>query len=218
MAFSALHFAPAALSESDLSAWEIALPAKLESAASKRRAEFLAGRLAARDSVAALCGAPEAPSQDAERLPRWPAGIIGSITHSHGLAAAVVGHQRAYEGLGLDAERLLTTERALRLAPQILVNTERAWLASLETSQQGRFVTLVFSLKESLFKALYPLVRQRFYFPDAQLSNWDPASGEVTITLRKTLSARWGAGTRLEGQVADLEDHLLTLIAIPRQS
>lgn len=202
----------------DLTRWEIALPERLETAAAKRRAEFLGGRLCARYAYAGLTGTPLTPSLDDEQLPAWPSGTIGSITHSHGLAAAIVAMQTTFQGIGLDAEKLMTAERAQRLASQILVESERQWLFDLPSERQGEFVTLVFSLKESLFKALYPLVRQRFYFADARLVTWQAETGTVTIELLKTLSSQWQAGRHLSGQVAHLDDHLLTLIAIPSQS
>jgi enterobactin synthetase component D len=216
--FSALCFETQALCDTNLGAWELALPDRLTTAAAKRRAEFLGGRLTARRALAALTGSPSTPAQDAEQLPDWPAGTVGSITHSRGLAAAVVANRATYRGIGLDAEVVMSGERARRLAGQILVASELAWLDRLPAEWQGEFLTLVFSLKESLFKALYPLVGQRFYFPHARLIEWNAKAGAVSIELLKTLSAQWTAGARLSGQVAKIDDYLLTLVAIPPQS
>lgn len=216
--FSALRFDTGVLCEADLDGWHLSLPDRLATAAAKRRAEFLAGRLSARHALAELTGSPATPAQDPERLPRWPAGTVGSITHSRGLAAAVVAGQEACRGIGLDAEVEMTAERARRLAPQILVASERAWFDDLPGERQGEFLTVAFSLKESLFKALYPLVGQRFYFPHARLIEWNAKAGAVSIELLKTLSAQWTAGARLSGQVAKIDDYLLTLVAIPPQS
>ncbi|NRB57485.1 MAG: 4'-phosphopantetheinyl transferase superfamily protein [Salinicola sp.] len=216
--FSALRFDTGALCEADLDGWHLSLPDRLTTAAAKRRAEFLAGRLSARHALAELTGSLATPAQDAEQLPRWPAGTVGSITHSRGLAAAVVAGQEACRGIGLDAEVEMTAERARRLAPQILVASERAWFDHLPGERQGEFLTVAFSLKESLFKALYPLVRRRFYFPHARVTAWDADGGTVAIELLETLSPEWRAGARLTGQVAKIGDYLLTLIAISRES
>ena len=216
--FSALRFDTGVLCEADLDGWHLSLPDRLATAAAKRRAEFLGGRLTARRALAALTGSPSTPAQDAEQLPDWPAGTVGSITHSRGLAAAVVANRATYRGIGLDAEVVMSGERARRLAGQILVASELAWLDRLPAEWQGEFLTLVFSLKESLFKALYPLVGQRFYFPHARLIEWNAKAGAVSIELLKTLSAQWTAGARLSGQVAKIDDYLLTLVAIPPQS
>ncbi|WP_162619615.1 4'-phosphopantetheinyl transferase family protein [Salinicola peritrichatus] len=194
------------------------LPKRLETAAAKRRAEFLGGRLCARHALAALTGTPFTPAMDEERLPVWPDGIVGSITHSRELAAAAVARRESVGGIGIDAELLLSNERARRLAPQILVDSERDWLERLPPITQGEFVTLVFSLKESLFKALYPLVRRRFYFPHARLTNWRRDTGEVTLVLLETLSPHWRAGHHFDGQVTGIGDHLLTLVSVPPTS
>jgi len=212
--FSALRFETEALCDIDPATWHVSLPSRLETAAAKRRAEFVGGRLAARRALAALTGSPSTPAQDAEQLPEWPADTVGSITHSRGLAAAVVARRPDFQSVGLDAEVVMSNERARRLAPQILMASEQAWFDRLPAARQGEFVTLVFSLKESLFKALYPLVHRRFYFPDARLIAWDASEGLVTIELLKTLSSQWPAGSRLSGHVTAIDEYLLTLILI----
>ncbi|MFB8828279.1 4'-phosphopantetheinyl transferase superfamily protein [Azotobacter sp. CWF10] len=79
----------------------------------------------------------------------------------------------------------------------------KAWLTSL-----------TFSFKESLFKALYPLVRRRFYFEHAELLDWTPA-GTARLRLLEDLGPDWPAGSLLEGQFACEGERLLTLVAIP---
>src|SRR5690606_26441508 len=121
---------------------------------------FLAGRLCAREALQQLNAERSVPAVGTDGAPQWPAGVVGSISHGGGRALAVVGSTQRYAGLGLDIERWLPAARAERLHGEILTPAELqrgeadlAWLT-----------TLTFSLKESLFKALYPLVRQRFYF------------------------------------------------------
>ena len=40
----------------------------------------------------------------ADRAPQWPAGLVGSITHTVGYSAAVVARQGSLLSLGIDAE------------------------------------------------------------------------------------------------------------------
>lgn len=183
--------------------------------AAKRQTEHLAGRLCARQALLGLTGIPDVPAVGADRAPQWPAGTVGSITHSDGWAAALVGHASLWRGLGLDAETLLQPARSERLARQILTPGEQERGAALPLEQRAWLVTLVFSLKESLFKALYPLVRQRFYFQDAELLEWS-ADGQARLRLLTPLAADWPAGAELEGQFAQLEERLLTLVGIGR--
>ncbi len=74
-------------------------------------------------------------------------------------------------------------------------------------------VTLTFSIKEALFKALYPIVHKRFYFEDAQLLEWS-ADGRARLKLLIDLSSEWHAGKELDGQFSVQDDHLLSLVAV----
>ena len=88
-----------------------------------------------------------------------------------------------------------------------------AELQRLDYSQLGLGVTLTFSLKESLFKALYPLTRQRFYFEHAELLEWS-VEGYARLRLLTDLSADWQAGRELEGQFCVQDGYLLSLINV----
>lgn len=191
-------------------------PDNLWRAVAKRQAEYLAGRLCAREALRRLTGSPAVPGhRSQDRGPAWPAGQVGAITHSHGWAAAAVGHQEEYLGIGLDAESLLEPAKALRLVDQILTPTELARLHPLDESQQALAITLAFSAKESLFKALHPQVQQMFFFQDAEILAWDLATGHFAIRLLIDLSPRWTAGAELSGHFqVDDEQRLLTLLAV----
>lgn len=178
----------------------------------KRQGEYLAGRLCAREALRQLCGQALVPGRDEEGVPIWPAGVVGSITHGAGRAAAMVASRRDWRGLGLDLEKQLSAERAAKLAGEILTPTELQRAEGLDPLAFARLVTLTFSLKESLFKALYPLVLKRFYFHDAELLG-QPAVGQAELRLLIDLSADWPAGTRLSGQFAEFDGYLLSLIA-----
>ncbi|HSC84222.1 MAG TPA: 4'-phosphopantetheinyl transferase superfamily protein [Pseudomonas sp.] len=179
----------------------------------KRQGEYLAGRLCAREALLQLRGQRAVPGRDEEGVPLWPAGVVGSITHGAGQAAALVAQACDWQGLGLDLEKSLSSERAARLAGEILTAAELQRAAGLEPEAFARLVTLTFSLKESLFKALFPLVRQRFYFHDAELLEWN-AAGQARLRLLIELSAAWSAGSTLTGQFAEFDGYLLSLVAI----
>lgn len=187
----------------------IEAPPALETAVAKRRTEYLAGRLCARIALQDL-GIQAVPTSGKDRAPRWPAGAVGAITHSRGRAAALVGAARRWQGLGLDTERWLAPARARRLSDEILTAGERESIENLDDNAFARRLTRVFSIKESLFKALYPLTGQRFYFQDAAMMD------EHTIALRRTLSDHWRKGTRLPVRWRDEEDGVLSWIAVPR--
>jgi len=143
----------------------------------------------------------------------WPAHISGSITHSTGHAAAIVGHKAQWRGLGMDLENLLSLERAERLAGEILTAQELQRMADVPRAQIALLVTLTFSVKESLFKALYPIVQKRFYFEHAEVVEWSEA-GHVRLRLLTDLSSEWCHGKELTAQFAVNEGQLLSLVAI----
>ena len=137
------------------------------------------------------------------------AACLGPVWGRHGRAAALVGHRDQWQGLGLDYEAWLAPRRALRLAGEILTEQERQALQGLGEAEQARRITLTFSVKESLFKALYPLTGRRFYFQDAALD------GEDRIRLLTTLSADWRQGEILPYQRRDEEAGVLSWIRVP---
>ncbi|MFC3609520.1 4'-phosphopantetheinyl transferase family protein [Stutzerimonas tarimensis] len=178
----------------------------------KRQAEVLASRACAQAALQRLTGVAGLPGKDEQGMPSWPEGIVGSLTHSHGRAAVVIGEAKAWRGLGLDLEALIPPARAERLSGEILTPAERQHLARLPEDARAWRITLTFSFKESLFKALFPLVRQRFYFQDAELLGL--ADGHARLRLLSPLAPDWPAGRELVGQYAEGEGHLLTLVHI----
>jgi len=108
---------------------------------------------AGRDIARTLCeklgvpitGIPRSP----KRYPVWPAGITGSITHDAEFAAAVIAPADRFDGVGIDIEP------AVPLTPEIrsLVGQPEEWAGF------SRFVPCdkaLFSIKEAVFKAVYP--------------------------------------------------------------
>lgn len=204
------RFASSELAADDFQRCGIEPPPSVQRSVAKRQAEYLAGRLCARDALRALDGLDMVPAIGDDRAPVWPAHISGSITHSSGWAAAVVAHKRDWRGLGLDVESLMPTVRAERLATEILTPAE---IQRMDPAQVALSVTLTFSLKESLFKALYPLVGQRFYFEHAEVLQWS-ADGRARLRLLTSLSPEFGDGYEVAGQFAWVDEHLLSLVAV----
>ncbi|WP_026077779.1 4'-phosphopantetheinyl transferase [Pseudomonas sp. PAMC 26793] len=207
------RFDPALLAVGDFQRSAVPPPASIQRSVAKRQAEFLAGRLCARAALQQLDGLDCVPAIGEDRAPIWPAHISGSITHSTGHAAAIVAHKAQWRGLGMDLENLLTLERAERLAGEILTPDELQRMAAGPREQVAQLVTLTFSAKESLFKALYPIVQKRFYFEHAELLEWSD-TGHARLRLLTDLSTEWCHGKELEAQFAVDEGQLLSLVAV----
>ena len=211
--FLSTRFDPALLIADDFQRSAVPPPASIQRSVAKRQAEFLAGRVCARAALQQLDQLDCVPAIGEDRAPVWPGHISGSITHSTGHAAAIVAHKAQWRGLGMDLENVLTLERAERLAGEILTADELQRMAALPREQIALLVTLTFSVKESLFKALYPIVQTRFYFEHAEVLEWS-AAGYVRLRLLTDLSAQWCHGTELEGQFVVDGEQLLSLVAI----
>lgn len=115
----------------------------------KRRREFVHGRHCARLAMSKLGVKAAAILKNDDRSPAWPAGIIGSITHTHSLAAAVVAPSTHFRGLGLDIE--VADALSDDLYPLILRPEERA-------KADGMHAKMLFSIKETIYKCIYPVV------------------------------------------------------------
>ncbi|WP_268800144.1 4'-phosphopantetheinyl transferase family protein [Pseudomonas huanghezhanensis] len=207
-------FDPTQLAEGDFQRCLIDPPASIQRSVAKRQTEYLAGRLCAREAMLRLDGRVHVPLIGEDRAPVWPEDLCGAITHSTGWAAAIVANTLQWRSLGMDTENLLTHERAARLAAEILTTDELERMAVAPEDQVAQCVTLTFSLKESLFKALYPLVLKRFYFHDAELLEWSD-EGAARLRLKIDLSPEWHTGKTLEAQFSMQHGQVLSLISIP---
>ena len=190
------------------------LPTSLQQAVLKRQIEFLAGRCCARQAIARLTGETQVviPQQD-DRAPGWPPEIVGAITHTAGYAAALVAPQNVYDGIGLDCERIVSTEQ-LPLQRHICTPYELDTLhASCTTWSPEALLTLVFSAKESLYKCLYPRVQAYFGFEAARVVAVDVARGTFVVQLEKDVHPAWRTATQWTGIFACHRHLLMTAMA-----
>lgn len=207
------RFDPQLLTGEDFARSGVAPPASIQRSVAKRQAEFLAGRICARAALRQLDGQTCVPAIGEDRAPVWATHISGSITHSTGRAAAIVASKQHWQGLGMDLENLLAPQRAERLAGEILTPPELLRMATTAPWDRALLVTLTFSVKESLFKALYPIVGQRFYFEHAEVLQWSH-EGQVRLRLLTDLSSEWHHGRELQAQFGVKEGQLLSLVGI----
>lgn len=155
--------------------YNIQKPIQLAKATAKRHCEFIAGRYCAIQAIRRLQRSPWGNRRQQiglypDRSPLWPKGIIGSISHSKDRAMAVVGSIQSYAGLGIDCESLLTDSVARDIGDLILTPLEQELLLK-RVMEYGFMVTLAFSAKESLFKALSPSVSPINSFHDFSIAS-----------------------------------------------
>jgi len=131
-----------------LAAQEEALVA---TAAAKRRREFALGRACAHTALSVLGHADTVIGRRENGAPHWPDGVVGSITHTSGYAAALVAEAARFSGVGLDAERLGGV--TANLWPRLFDAGECDYLERLDESNRKLAATLFFSAKEASYKA-----------------------------------------------------------------
>lgn len=175
----------------------IALPAAIAHSVPKRQAEYFFGRLAARAALARLDLAGGQIGTGPSRQPLWPAGVAGSISHAGGYAAAVALPARHHEAIGIDIEAVVGADMREALLNTAIGAPELAVLLQLNSANTLEFlVTVVFSAKESFFKAAFPTVGYYFDFSAVTLTAFDQARRTLTFRIDQALSPRLHAGAR----------------------
>lgn len=137
----------------------------LGSAARQRRCEFARARICAHAAVAALGHAPEPILMGSRRDPRWPTGLVGSITHCQGYRAAAVAQAAVVLAVGIDAEPdLPLPTQVSRLA---FTDADRA--ASGRLAPFRNWDRVAFSARESVFKAWFGVTGRWLDFADVTM-------------------------------------------------
>lgn len=173
-----------------------------------RQREFAAARACARRALGRLGVEPCALVPNADRSPRWPSGITGSITHTRELCLVALAPRGRLASLGVDVESLTATRadiEALVCAP-----AERRWLDQQAPAQRERNLLLLFSAKESFYKCQYPLTRTFLDFREVEVAI-DIGAGAFTARIVGAAHARLPAAlAAVRGRWLWLDDLVIT--------
>ena len=181
-------------------------------AAAGRRREFVTARRCAREALARLGHPPVAIRPGPRREPLWPAGLAGSITHCTGFRAAAVAPTAEVASLGIDAEPHAALPS--RVLGAVTAPGDQEHLDALAAADPSmHWDRLLFSAKESIYKAWYPLTGRWLGFDDAVLTV-DPAGRTFTGTLRVDGSRTDGGPplTALSGRFAVTHGLIVTAV------
>jgi 4'-phosphopantetheinyl transferase EntD len=164
-----------------------------------RRREFTAGRACTRAALEELGHHGWSLLPGPRREPLWPDGVVGSISHCPGLAVAVAARSADTLALGIDVE----TDAPLP------ANVGRSVMDAGEAQAIDRLAAqdtvtpwgrLLFSAKESVYKAWYPLRHEWLGFEEVgvELSADGTFLAHVrradTGPLPQVVSGRWARG------------------------
>jgi 4'-phosphopantetheinyl transferase EntD len=189
--------------------------AVLERVSPKRRLEFTTGRSCARRALAELNFPPGPILPGPDREPSWPPGAVGSITHCRDYCAAAVAPTSRFASIGIDAE--VHDELPEGVLERISLAEERAWLES-RAGDGTHWDTVLFSAKESVFKAWFPVARRWLGFEDARV-DLVPEEGAFRAHLLvpgPTVGGRPLTG--FDGRYVVRDGLVVTAIALPSDS
>lgn len=188
------------------------LPAEIDGFHPNRKEEFILGRVCASEAHRLLTG-EELLSlpRGLDRSPVWPVGIVGSISHDQNWVGAAVAKESNLLGIGIDFEVLGRTK--LELARQIRTKEDLLTAGSLTDEE---LLTLIFSAKESLYKALYPSTRVFFGFEAACVREISFVDQSFEIELMQNISPLFGPNARhiFRGKFAIENSTCLTVIEV----
>ncbi|MEU1042781.1 4'-phosphopantetheinyl transferase [Streptomyces sp. NPDC005551] len=194
-------------------------------AVAKRRREFTAVRACARRAMEKLGVPPRAILPGERGAPRWPEGLTGSMTHCEGYGAAALVRTADLASLGIDAEPHLELPEGVLDA--IVLPTERERLRRLSAAVPSvHWDRLLFSAKESVYKAWFPLTGQWLdfseadidLFPDPQTGDAAPRTGRLRAELLVPGPLVDGARVQaFEGRWTVQRGLLATALTVPRR-
>lgn len=182
------------------------LPDNFKSASPVRRSEFIAGRYCAFKAGKEVGTEISYLPVGVERGPQWPSGIIGSISHSGQMAIACVGRANIFRSVGIDTEVIIPSETIELIQHAIMNGTEKKLLG--ETGEHYRLGhTVLFSGKEALFKALFPIYQIFLDFKDAQLTSLSLSERTFSLTVS-------GLRGSFQGRFVIQDNNIITVLPI----
>ena len=193
----------------------IPLPDSIKRSVLKRQAEYLAGRVVADLAIKNLHLSSSVVSIGLSREPVWPKPVVGSISHTANTACAVVAMKDSVRSVGVDIESYICPKVLKDIEHTIFDLSEVSLLKSSEIEDYSIAATVAFSAKESLFKALFPLVHHYFGFDCARLVSISQADGTFKLELTSDLSTNeFLIGHQFQGHFEIFDRKAMTLISI----
>jgi enterobactin synthetase component D len=214
--YTQINFQVSEINESDFLYHQITLPPDFSKMIAKRRCEFLAGRICAQLSLKQF-GLIQCANvgMAADRSPVWPEGIVGSITHTSSTAAACIASSDIYKNIGIDIEVIFNDETANSIKSEVTRYPELNVLKD-EALSETLLITLIFSAKESIFKAIYNDVGYIFGFDCVSLIELNQY--DMLFTLTTSLSPEWQVGDRVRVAYRIVDGYVYTSMVVAKTS
>lgn len=193
-------------------------PLKIAQARVERKNEYLCGRVLAQAVLSHHFGLDQSITSMHEHLPIWPSHVLGSISHSQNKLIVALSNNANY--LGIDIEHWVTSEFAQESAHLVLTPSEfDLWKSkAAEFFDFARYVSLIFSVKESLYKAVYPTAKQYIDFLEAFIVDINFENQTLTLTFLPEIQQRYQLLEHYDGGWTIEQDHIMTWVFQARYS
>ena len=186
-------------------------PRHLSKAVMKRRAEYLASRVVVRHALGCLGAGSWILMNDEDRAPVWPTGFSGSLSHSHQQIALLLARKESGKLLGVDCEKVMRAETAEAMQENIITPQEKRLLMQSGLPFPAA-LTVAFSLKESLYKALWPALKKFMSFGEAEIVFCSPNAEKVLLRLTTSHASHFPQGREFLGRVERTSTRILSWI------
>jgi 4'-phosphopantetheinyl transferase EntD len=194
---------------------DYALPAEeaavIAGAGAKRRRDFAVGRTMARQALARFGLEQEVIPVGPDREPRWPSGIVGTISHAKDVCVVAVARRNTVAALGVDVEA--AEPMPSKLLPTICTPREREWIARWPEPERGGLAMLLFTAKEAIYKCQFPLTRRFLEFEDVEV-DFDLSAGRFRAVASSTGAPPWPANLRCDARFARSASHVASGITL----
>ncbi|EBH0780623.1 4'-phosphopantetheinyl transferase superfamily protein [Salmonella enterica] len=177
--------------------------AGLENAPIRRQAEYWAGR----SLMMLALGLQTPPGRMLSGAPHLPDGVSGSLSHSSDNILLLLGPEGVYAGA--DIERRLKPVGLQSVISRVATPVEQCWLHSLTASRQQICATVLFSAKETLFKALCTKTNINPDYMDVEALT-PPQHGILSFRLNRNLGSGLGSNQCFKLRYAQMNDFVLT--------
>lgn len=155
------------------------LPPAIREAGLKRRLNFIGGRFCAEAALERIGFSGAVVQRDALGVPIWPTGTTGSITHTDQFAYAVVGRSSQTGNIGIDSENILSGDALNEVRKLCCTDSENM---NLFNSTNSNVVgTIIFSIKESLYKSIHPVVQRFVDFSEIEVTEIDWFLSKISL-------------------------------------
>jgi enterobactin synthetase component D len=181
-------------------------------AVQKHKVEFCLGRAAAHSALREInvCNFPVLKGINNE--PLWPRGVVGAISHCGEIALAAVALKEIAAGVGIDIE-IMDETIFEDIVKGVCTIREFVWVNERNGEKLERLL-MIFSAKESIFKAFFPIANVFLDFLDAELT-WNDDTGSFSGKLLKSAGKDYDKGYIFEVGCKTIDKYIFTFMNLP---